>query len=261
MVEAAIDSFFNTSLSVSLYIVDNSPTDALASLSSDTRIEYHHVGANIGFGAANNVILKQNEKLGKYHLVLNPDIVIEPGTLEALVDFMDKNIDVGGVNPMLKYPGGAIQHVPKLFPTPLDLFRRFVPGLIRIFPRYEQRYTLSLKPADTPYEVNIISGCFMMLRSSLLETHIFDERFFMYFEDFDLSRILSKNARLMVIPHVSVIHHYARGAHKNWSLFKLFIISMVKYFNKYGWLFDKYRRRKNEEILSKFKSKMKVYCM
>ena len=253
MVRNAVQSFLATSLSVKLYLIDNSPNEELKLVCNDERIEYHHTGANIGFGAAHNIILQQADKLGTYHIILNPDIVVEKGTLEGLVAYMDAHRDVAGVNPKITYPNGDVQHLPKLYPTPVNLIIRFVPYLSRCFSGMEKRYMLADVDQDTPYALGILSGCFMMIRSSHFSSLSFDERFFMYFEDFDLSRRLAQNNRLMMVPSVSVIHHYARGSRKSFFLFKTFIRSMVKYFNKYGWLFDPYRKAFNQKILSQFR--------
>lgn len=252
MVSEAISSFLATSLRVKLYLVDNSPNENLKALCDDERIEYHHTGANIGFGAAHNIILQQADKLGTYHIILNPDIVINKGTLEGLVAYMDKHADVGGVNPKITFADGDVQHLPKLYPSPFDLIIRFVPFLNRCFEGLERRYTLADVNQNVPFEVSIISGCFMMIRSSYFPAFSFDERFFMYFEDFDLSRRLAQKSRLMMVPHVSVIHHYERGSRKSWFLFKTFILSMIKYFNKYSWVFDRYRKAFNKKILNQF---------
>ncbi len=252
MVQKTIASFLDTQISVRLFVLDNSPDDSLKSLCTDSRTEYYYTGGNIGFGAAHNIILKQAGKLGKYHIILNPDIIIEKGTLERLVDYMNEHNEVGGLNPKIVYPNGDRQHLPKLYPTPFDLMIRFVPLLNKCFAGCEKRYTLANVKREEPYELGIISGCFMMIRSSFFSEFAFDERYFMYFEDFDLSRRLAQKARLMLVPEVSVIHYYERGSRKSWFLFKTLIASMVKYFNKYGWLFDTQRKEFNKKILSQF---------
>src|SRR5688572_1697128 len=93
VLKKTIDSFLHSSLATRLYLVDNSPTDALRHISSDPRIEYIFNNANIGFGKAHNIAMRKSLADAVYHLVLNPDVVFDEGTLERLCDFMDKNRD------------------------------------------------------------------------------------------------------------------------------------------------------------------------
>ena len=104
-----INSFLDTNLDVRLYVVDNSPTNHLKDIKVDSRLEYIFMNSNNGFGAGHNVILRHPEKMGKYHLVLNPDVSFEPGTLEKLYDYMEANSDVGNVMPRIIYPNGELQ--------------------------------------------------------------------------------------------------------------------------------------------------------
>jgi GT2 family glycosyltransferase len=73
----------------------------------------------------------------------------------------------------------------------------------------------------------------------------FDERFFMYFEDFDISRRMHKEFKTIFFPAVSIYHGYESGANKSLKLFKVFIVSLFLYFNKHGWLKDDFRVRAN----------------
>ena len=109
MLNKAISSFLNTEMDVKLYIVDNSPTDEIKTLCNDSRIEYIFNNANVGFGAGHNVIMRQPEKMGEYHIVLNPDIYYEEGVIEGLYEYMEKNSDVGNVMPKVLYPDNKIQ--------------------------------------------------------------------------------------------------------------------------------------------------------
>ena len=77
-----INSFLNTKVKVRLYIIDNSPTDRLRNICNDPRVEYIFMNSNNGFGAGHNIIMRNLDKMGKYHLVLNPDIYFAKGVLE-----------------------------------------------------------------------------------------------------------------------------------------------------------------------------------
>lgn len=252
MLQKAIESFLHTSMDVKLYLIDNSPTDALNILSSiDRRIEYIHNPSNPGFGAAHNIALKKSMTDGiSYHLVLNPDIYFKHGVVEELIAYMDHNTDVGLLMPKVLYPDGKIQYIARLLPTPWDLFaRRFIP-IKSYLEKLNRRYELTFFDYSTIAEVPFISGCFMFLRTDTLKkTGAFDERFFMYLEDADLSRRIGMVSKTILYPDVSIYHEYQRGSHRSFKLLLIFIRSVFSYFNKYGWFFDSYRTKINQQAL------------
>lgn len=253
MLEKVISSFLNTSLDVQLYLIDNSPTNSLQYLANeDMRISYIHNPSNLGFGTAHNIALQQSIKNeSKYHLVLNPDVYFHSNVLESIVSYMDTHSDTGLLMPKVLYPNGNIQYIAKLLPTPWDLFaRRFIPvkGYLK---KINRRYTLTFFDYSFTVQIPFLSGCFMFLRTDTLrEVGVFDEQFFMYLEDADLSRRIGAIAKTVLYPHVHIYHEYERGAHKNFKLLWIFICSTIKYFNKYGWFFDPYRQKTNQQTLA-----------
>ena len=93
-------------------------------------------------------------------------------------------------------------------------------------------------------------GCFMFLRMKAIENvGMFDENIFMYTEDIDLTRRIHNLYKTISWPEVTIIHAHKRGSYKNKKLLKIHIISAIKYFNKWGWIFDKERRNWNHTIL------------
>jgi GT2 family glycosyltransferase len=250
-----INSFLMTKLDVHLYIVDNSPENDLKGIISDDRITYIYMGSNKGFGAGHNVILRCPEKMGKYHLILNPDIYFEVGVLECLYDYMEANIDVGNVMPRVIYPNGELQYLCKLLPSPLEWVGRIFIPIRKIKDRinysFEMRFTNYNEEMNVPY----LSGCFMFLRKSVIEDiGVFDEGIFMYGEDTDLNRRIYKKYRTMYYPMVTIIHAFERGSHKKLHLFWIHVKAAIYYLNKWGWIFDKERREINtrtKEIYSK----------
>lgn len=246
----AFQSFLDSGLNIRLYVIDNSLNRDVEQLCDDERVEYIYTGSNLGFGSAHNLVLKNQDKLGGYHLILNPDIAIPQGTLEVMFDYAKEHQEVGMMMPRVLNVDGSVQYLPKLFPHPMNLVLRFVSPLKNIFPKMDERYMLSGANYTQPLEVSIVSGCFMFVRRECLMEYVFDERFFMYFEDFDLSRRIGEKYKLMMLPQVQIYHDYERGAHKSFFLFKTLVSSMIKYFNKYSWCFDRYRNQKNKEILA-----------
>ncbi len=101
-----------------------------------------------------------------------------------------------------------------------------------------------LKNFNNEFELPVVSGCFMFCRSKALkEVNGFDDRFFMYFEDVDLSRRIGENYKNLYLPGVKITHGFNKASYKSLKLMKAHIASAVKYFNKWGWFLDGYRRK------------------
>ena len=247
LLNQAIESFLNTSLPVQLYISDNSETPKLKELiPKDSRIQYEHNGANLGFGKAHNIVIEKVKSLSQYHIILNPDIYYtNPNTLQTLDNCFKEDSTVGAIMPKVIYPNGETQWVAKLLPSPIDLIaRRFLPFLAN------KQFDLSFTGYKTKMNIPFISGCFMIVRTSVLEEiGGFDDRFFMYCEDIDLSRRIHKKYQTLLLPEVEVIHHHAQESYKSKKLLKTHIQSAIKYFNKWGWLLDSERRKVNKKTL------------
>lgn len=244
-----VSCVLESQLLTSLYIIDNSSTNKPREIfPQDSRLEYIFMNSNNGFGAGHNFIMRQPEKMGKYHLVLNPDVSFAPGTLEKLYDYMENNPDVGNVMPKIIYPNGDLQYLCKLLPTPMDwIGRMFIPFKSikkRINDKFEMRF------ADYESEMNVpyLSGCFMFLRKSVIEeVGVFDEGIFMYGEDTDLNRRIYQKHRTMYYPKVTITHAFEKGSHKSLRLFWIHVKAAIYYLNKWGWFFDKERRGINKK--------------
>jgi GT2 family glycosyltransferase len=256
--EKVIKCFLNINLAGNLYLIDNSKDDSLSVLKKiDKRIIYIFNNANLGYGTAHNIAIRESIKGNvPYHLVLNPDIYFESGVLETLYNYMEKNKNVGQIMPKVLYPDGTIQYLCKLLPTPFDLFGRrfFNIGLFKKYidkrnNKYELRFTTYNKIMNVPY----LSGCFMFFRTKALQDiGLFDERFFMYPEDIDITRRMHAKYKTIYYPDVSIIHDHGAESYKNIGMLRIHIVNMVKYFNKWGWYFDKERNLFNKRILNDY---------
>ena len=242
----------NCQLIEKLYLIDNSPINTLHSLATHPKIEYIFNNANLGYGAGHNVAVKKALAKSKYHIVVNPDIMFEPGTIEKMYDYMQANHAVGLLMPKINYPNGTLQYACKLLPTPADLIlRRFLPAALiknrtAYFEMHDSGYN---KIMEVPY----LSGCFMFLRTEALnKAGLFDERFFMYPEDIDLTRRIHKHYKTIFYPYADITHVHERGSYKSIRLLFVHIINMIKYFNKWGWFFDSERKQVNEKIRSQY---------
>ena len=248
----AINSALATQLNVKVMLVDNSPSNALNDLTtSDERVEYVFNPTNPGYGAAHNLALRESLASGaKYHLVLNPDVYFEKGVLESLTKYMDEHPNVGHVMPKVLYPDGQVQHLCKFIPSPVDLIlRRFIPIESWKMKRtnfFELRFTGYDREMEVPY----LSGCFMFLRvDALKQVGLFDERFFMYPEDIDLTRRMHEKFKTIFYPAVRIVHEHGKESYKSKKMLLVHMWNLAKYFNKWGWFFDSKRLEINRKIL------------
>lgn len=250
--KAAVASVYKTTLEFKLYLIDNSPTDALKSFHGD-RTEYIFNNSNIGFGRAHNIAMERAKKESKYHLVLNPDVYFNEGVLERIFERMEREPGVGMISPKILYPDGGTQYLCKLLPTPFDLFARRFLGNGRWIEERNKKYELRETGYDSEMNIPYLSGCFMFIRSSVLgEIGLFEERIFMYIEDADLTRRIHQNYKTLFFPGATIFHHYAKGSYKNRKLMYYNIHGAIVYFFKWGWLFDSERKRINETVIKNY---------
>ncbi len=248
----AIASFLASAPEGELWVSDNSATALSHPLFAHPRVHHLHNGANLGFGAGHNRAFARLPETSTLHLILNPDVRFAPPVLPALQAVMDQDVNIGAVMPRINFPDGHLQRLAKLLPSPVDLiFRRFVPsGAVR--ERINQRYELHDLPQDQPIEVPVISGCCLLVRTAALRrVGGFDERYFMYMEDFDLVRRLGDFSTILYVPTVGVVHDYAKGSYVNRKLLGFHMKSALKYFTKWGWVFDPERGRRNAAVLER----------
>lgn len=233
-----------------VYWVDNSPTKTHPLPLQSERIRYIFNGKNLGYGAAHNIAIRESiyDDI-PFHLVINPDIIITSETLPTLLQFMQQYPEVGIVAPKVTYPNGELQYLCKLLPTPWNVFgRRFLPQkwMQKSNERYELRHTGYNRPMNVPY----LSGCFMLLRTEAVrKVRLFDERFFMYPEDIDLTRRIHRDYLTVFYPKTTIIHKHEKASYHSPKMLWVHIVNMCRYFNKWGWFCDPERKRINQQAL------------
>lgn len=239
-----------------LYIIDNSPSEETDIFCSKYLFVEYLPHENTGYGSSHNIALhKAIEGGSDYHVVLNPDIYFEENVLTELVSYMNAKTDVSYVLPRVIYPNGELQYLCKLLPTPSDLiFRRFLPKT-KWTVKKNAVYELHHSGYDKIINPPCLSGCFMFLRLSTLKENnlFFDDRYFMYCEDFDLIRRIHRVAKTVYYPNVTIVHNHAKASYKNCKMLMTHIKSAIRYFNKFGWFFDKERHEMNKKILKEIK--------
>lgn len=241
-----------------LFFIDNSPirNEEYYFLEHIEGVHYIYNNRNLGYGKAHNIGIQEAIDSGsKYHIVLNPDISFSPEIIDQLVSFADNDDQIVYILPKVVYPNGDTQYLCKLLPTPIDLFvRRFLPE-IGFLKKINDRYTLKMSDYNKIMNPPCLSGCFMFMRTETLKKQSlrFDERFFMYCEDFDLIRRLHRYGKTLFYPQVQIIHDHAQESYKSNNMLKMHIQSAIKYFNKYGWFFDAERKIMNQKILNELR--------
>ncbi len=232
-----------------VYVIDNSPVDTLRCVEAiDRRVTYRHV-ENRGFGAGHNMAIREILHDGGYHIVMNADVCWKGDVVCGLLEYLVSHGDVGMIAPKVFYPDGDLQYSCRMLPTPADLFeKRFLPsGIIK---RRMERYLLAFHNHDEVLNCPYLLGSFLLFRvEALRECGIFDERFFMYPEDIDITRRIHEKWKTIYYPAVSIVHEHAAASRKSFRMFRIHLINMVKYFNKWGWMIDKKRSAFNKSLL------------
>lgn len=255
-IERLINSLAYVKSSYTLFLVDNSGTDRLKHYFDKIKnAVYIHNPSNPGFGAAHNIAIKKSIDAGfLYHFVINPDVFFEEDVITPMIDYMNSNKKVGMMMPRILNIDGSHQNLPKLLPSPFSILLRKLKKPSFLYNPFIKNYELRFVENNTIYDAPILSGCFTLFRLDYIkEIGLYDDRFFMYFEDWDISRRMHTRYKTLYFPQVSVYHGYESGANKNSKLFKIFIISAYKYFSKWGWFFDRNRNLINKKALSQFK--------
>lgn len=221
--------------SYKLYIIDNDSKDNTLDLvrKVDGNIEIVELGVNKGFGYGHNAILDIINS--KYHFVVNPDIEIENhDQIRRMIKYLDKNQDVGMLSPLILSPDLSIQYLCKTNPTVFDMFiRRISPNL---FKRRQDKYILKETGYNKIMRLDYATGSFMVFRTDIYkELKGFDDAFFMYLEDADITRRVNQISKAIFYPEARVIHAWERSGHKSFKFAKITVQSMIVYFNKWGW--------------------------
>lgn len=192
---------------------------------------------NIGYGRAHNLAILTSNR--KYHLVLNPDVILDEESLITGIQYLELEQEICAVCPSCVNERGDTQYLIKQYPSVFDLLLRGA-GIKIInsifFNRLAQYEMKSVSDSKKIASVGIISGCFMLCRTDLLkQVNGFDERYFLYFEDFALSLELGKLGKLVYLPSMKIVHYGGDAARKGIKHIAIFISSGIKFFNQYGW--------------------------
>jgi GT2 family glycosyltransferase len=194
-----------------------------------------HNDANIGFGRAHNIALC--ETTSDCHLILNPDAVLEETALVEGLMHLDHNPRTVMVCPFAEDQNGERAYLCKRYPSWLTLFARgFLPQWARPVERLA-RYECQDYPDDiATHNVEIVSGCCMLGRTcALKQVGGFNEAYFLYFEDFELSLALGQNGSIDYVPSMRIVHHGGKASSKGLGHIGMFGRSALRFFRNNDW--------------------------
>ena len=251
-------------MDVSLCLWDNSPSDKLKRYAQKIgtrykiKVFYNRSGENMGYGSGHNKNFQLRGQSFSFFLVMNSDITSSALEVVKMIKYMGENNCVGLLTPKILYPSGKTQYSCRLLPTPSWLFlRRFFDGscftkkLNHIFELDFYGYEKSFSPPS-------VSGCFMLFRSSVYRSlGGFDERFLLYMEDIDLSRRAYSFSKSLYFPDATIVHFHKKSSYTSIRALIMHISSAIKYFNKWGWLFDEERDRINRHTILELRKAQK----
>ncbi|MBO4723696.1 MAG: glycosyltransferase family 2 protein [Bacteroidaceae bacterium] len=242
-IEQCLNSVLRSVPDAQILVVDNDSCDGSVEFLRERfpQAEVIANNYNAGFGKANNIALAK--ATGKYVLFLNPDTVVAERTVPGCIEYMESHPETGAVGVRMQYGNGrfAVESRRSL-PTPSVSFWHMI-GMGRLFPKSKvfARYHLTYLDNSQMCPIDVASGAYMFIRKEALDkTGGFDEAFFMYGEDIDLSyRILLEGYQNCYLP-LPIVHYKGESTNKtSYRYAKVFYDAMLIFFNKH---FHRYSR-------------------
>jgi GT2 family glycosyltransferase len=192
---------------------------------------------NVGYGGGQNRALAT--VTSDYHLILNPDVFLEEDALVEGLRYLQGHPEVAMLVPQGFDPQNEYARLSKRHPSLLVLLLRALAVRSSDGPlgRRVARYTYGGElPCDTPKPVKLASGCFMLCRTDVLKrVNGFDDRYFLYFEDYDLSLRMRSYGAIVELPQARITHYGGHTARRDLRRIGHFVRSGVRFFNRYGW--------------------------
>lgn len=240
-VQKKIEQYNSWDLVNGIIIVDNSPKRMR--IPENVKLTYYHRPDNPGYGAGHNLAITQSVSTDvEFHLVVNLDVHFEEPLLEALVDFIATNDAACIVQPSFIFPDGTTQKLAKYLPSLVQMALRMI-GLGRV---NWWNIAIDTDQLTVPFPCPYLSGCFLLMRCrSVMDTGMFDERYFMYPEDIDLSRRYASIKGAWVVPTQVACHEYGGRSKKSLKMFLIHLTEVLKYYKKWGFVWDVERKRLN----------------
>ena len=193
---------------------------------------------NPGYGKAINLVFKNLDYEPKYIGAQNIDIYWECNTFERMIKYMNDNSNIHLSTPLIYDQTGSITKLCKNNPSIISLLsRRFIPNYLKIsfLKNIDNKFINTQSDYKTIFKAEYLSGCCMVIRCSIFKKiGGFDERFFLHFEDADISRTISKYGDCIHFPYSKIIHKWERANKHSFKITIIALISAFKYFRKWG---------------------------
>ena len=229
---------------LTLYLVDNASPDGsgprMENAAKDgtlrilpgQRVEVRCRKVNGGFGTGHNTILPELDSA--YHFILNPDIQLTADTLSDLADWMAAHPDAVMARPGLKFPDGRTQNLPLRRCALRPMVYRQLPFL-KFLEKYNRAYLMEDADLTQPTEIEFCTGSFSAVRTAEFRAvGGFDEHYFMYVEDADLTQKMWTKGKAYLVPQYTAIHAWHRAAHRSLRPCLWQTGSLLRYFSKWG---------------------------
>lgn len=221
-----------------IFVIDNNSTDGSKEFFEDkfSTVKFIWNKENVGFAKANNDAIKYCN--GEHILFLNPDMLLPEDCLEKCLSFIQSAQSPGAVGiRLIDGSGKFLKESKRGFPSPSTSFFK-LSGLSAAFPHSKifAYYYLGNLDEDNTHEIDVLPGAFMLVSKTVLKkVGYFDEQFFMYAEDIDLSyRIQKAGYKNYYLPETTAIHFKGESTKKeNLKYVKLFYNAMSIFAKKY----------------------------
>ena len=204
---------------------------------SGLRISLLKPDSNRGYGAGHNLAMAK--ATSQFHLILNPDVELAPDALKLALDTLTSQPDVVLLAPQGFSASGEFEFLAKAYPSV------WVLGLRSVAPRWLKarargalaRYEMRDTPSKTTLRpITLASGCCMWVRRAVFdEVGGFDESYFLYFEDYDLSMQLARKGALVEHRDIRIVHHGGDASRKGFQHIRWFVRGAARFFNRWGW--------------------------
>lgn len=190
---------------------------------------------NGGFGTGHNTVLSLLHS--RVHFILNPDIQLTADTLSDLADWMAEHPDAVMARPGLCFPDGRPQSLPLRRCALRPMVYRQLPFL-KFWEKYNRAYLMEGEDLSAPVEIEFCTGSFSAVRTAEFKAvGGFDEHYFMYVEDADLTQKMRTTGKAYLVPQYTAIHAWHRAAHRSLKPFLWQTGSLLRYFHKWGFKF------------------------
>jgi len=216
-----IQSIYNSQCDISydIIVVDNASDDGSVEMLYEQFPEVKVIAnqINVGFSKANNQGFEIADS--EYILILNPDTIVQEDTLQSCYNYAEANTNVGAIGVrMIDGKGQFLPESKRGFPTPLNAIWKML-KVSKIFPKsaFFNKYYMGHIDEHKIHEVDVLTGAFMWVRNEIInKVGGFDEDYFMYGEDIELSyQIKAQNCNIVYLPTTSIIHFKGESTKKS----------------------------------------------